>query len=936
MTTKLLCIAMIIGLALSPHIGLSQNGSIFGMVQDTNNYKPMAYSSVSLIKKDASLYRTQFVNTKNEFRFSQLPADTYRLLITRPSYADYEEDIVLGENETKNLGSISLLSKENLLREVLIKDRLAIRIKGDTTEFLVDSFLTNKNSNVEDLLKKLPGIQVDKDGKITAQGQEVKKVLVDGEEFFGNDPTIATKNLKATNVETVQVFDQKSEQTQQTGIDDGTKEKTINLTLKEDAKKGYFGKVGAGIGTKNNSSIDGVKTNFGTENRYEGEAMYNNFKNKRKASVFSTASNTNKTGLGWEDKEKYMGGNNIEYDEASGYMYSYSEYDPSSFNGNGIPQTLFLGGNFSDKLNKDKLAYNLTATHKQSLIKGIDKNFTQYILPDTMYFNTQLNKMDNHRIANNLQGKVDIKLDSLTNLIIKANITQSTYDNKNTFSSENYNGYSQIVNKNERENNTKGNSLNGNYSFLLNKKFMKLGRSISLMADHKFNRNDGEGNLLSFTTFYNGDSSSSTNSEQNLDQLKKIEENGNNFGSRITYTEPLSKTWSIIADYDYHLTLNHSSINTFNKSISGSYIQRVDSLSNDLNYDIGIQKGGITFRKITKKINANIGGRISQTRLKQEDLIRDTTQYQNFLNLFPSAAINYKLAATQNLRVSYNGSTRQPTLQQINPIQDLSNPLVIFKGNPNLGQLFDNDVSVTYNSYKPISGRSIYLNTYYSYTFNDFANYDEVDNLGRKVYKTVNVDGNQNIGGYVHYYFKIPKLNLGISQSLNGGLYKSSNFINSLSNTNKNLNTTYDISIYFEKEDKYELSFSPSISYNRSETSLRPDVVTEYFTYALYGSVNLQLPKKFEWYADAQWNIRQQTEVFSKNTNTVIVNAFVSYKFLKDENLLAKFGVEDLLNQNIGFRRNANNNYINENTYIVLRRYFMINLTYNFNNGPKN
>jgi hypothetical protein len=215
MTTKLLCIAMFITLAFLPQYGKCQNGSIFGMVQDTNNYKPMAYSSVSLIKKDAVLYRTQFVNTKNEFRFSQLPADTYRLLITRPSYADYEEEIVLGENESKNLGSISLLSKENLLREVLIKDRMAIRIKGDTTEFLVDSFLTNKTSNVEDLLKKLPGIQVDKDGKITAQGQEVKKVLVDGEEFFGNDPTIATKNLKATNVETVQVFDQKSEQTQQ-------------------------------------------------------------------------------------------------------------------------------------------------------------------------------------------------------------------------------------------------------------------------------------------------------------------------------------------------------------------------------------------------------------------------------------------------------------------------------------------------------------------------------------------------------------------------------------------------------------------------------------------------------------------------------------------------------------------------------------------------
>jgi hypothetical protein len=396
--------ASLIALFLLPQLGKSQEASIYGMVQDTNNYKPMAFSSVSLIKNNGILFRTQFVNTKNEFRFSQLPADTYQLLITRPSYADYEEKLIVKENEQLNLGYISLLTKENLLREVLIKDRSAIKIKGDTTEFLVDSFLTNKNSNVEDLLKKLPGLQVDKDGKITAHGEEVKKVLVDGEEFFGNDPTIATKNIRADNVETVQVFDRKSEATQQTGIDDGTKEKTINLTLKEDAKKGYFGKVGAGVGTKNDSKIDGVATTFGTENRYEGEAMYNNFKDKRKASVFSTFSNTNKTGLDWEDREKYMGGNNVEYDDASGYMYSYYQSDPNAYNGNGIPQSLFLGGNFSDKIKNDKISYNLTATHRQTLVKGIDKNFTQYILPDTMYFNTQLNKMDNRRNANNLTG----------------------------------------------------------------------------------------------------------------------------------------------------------------------------------------------------------------------------------------------------------------------------------------------------------------------------------------------------------------------------------------------------------------------------------------------------------------------------------------------------------------------------------------------------
>jgi len=912
-----------------------QTGKIFGTLSDTVNYKPMAYSSISLIRKDSVLVRTQFSNQKSEFSLEQLPTDTYSLVITRPSYADYEETIVLKENEEKNLGTIVLISKENLLKEVLIKDRMAIRLRGDTTEFLVDSFLTNKNSNVEDLLKKLPGIQVDKNGKITAQGEEVKKVLVDGEEFFGSDPTVATRNLKAEKVETVQVFDKKSDETIKTGIDDGTKEKTINLTLKDDAKKGYFGKLGSGIGTKNDSKIEGVSTNYGTENRYEGEAMYNNFRNKRKVSVFSTISNTNKTGLNWEDREKYMGGNNVEYDEASGYMYSFFESDPNDYNGNGIPQTKYIGGFFGDKIKNDKIGFNITGTHKETNVQGADRNYTQYILPDTMYFNNQINKLNNFRAANNLSGKADFKLDSLSTLVIKANLTQTNFTNQNNFVSENFNGLSQIVNSNIRETNNKGQKISGNYSFNYNKKFDKKGRSFSLQFDHKFNQNESDGKLLSKTTYYNGDSNSTINSEQNLDQLKIMEEKGNNFGGRTTYTEPLSKTWSLIADYDYHLTLNHSLINTYNKNALGDYVNRVDTLSNDLEYNIAIQKGGITFRHITKKINASLGGRVSHTNLTLKNLIIDTTQYQNFLNFFPAAAVSYKINTTKNLRLSYNGSTRQPSLQQINPIQDLTNPLVIYKGNPELGQNFDNDVSLTYNSNKPIQGRGMYLSLNYSYTFNDFANFDEVDNQGRRIYKTVNVAGNQSIGGYMYYYFKIKSLNLNVNQSLNPSFSKNSNFINSLANTNTNTNFTYDISFNYGKEEKFDFNFSPNINYFRSITSLRPDVITQYFTYALNGSTSIYLPKRFEWFIDATYNIRQQTEVFSRNTNNLIVSAFISRKFLKDESLVAKIGVEDLLNQNIGFNRNASSNYINENTYIVLRRYFMFSLIYNFTNGAK-
>lgn len=896
---------------------------LYGSVADTVNYKPMAYSSVTLIRKDSFLFRHQFTNQQSQFNFINIKPDTYRLLITRPGFADYEEDLSLLEGEEKNVGTIALFSKSNLLREVLIKDRQAIRLKGDTIEFLVDSFLVNKNSNVEDLLKRLPGIQVDKAGKIKAQGQEVKKVLVDGEEFFGNDPTVATRNLKADNIETVQVFDKKSDQAAFTGIDDGVKEKTINLTMKEDAKKGYFGKIKAAEGTKPT----------GLENRYENEAMFNRFRNKRKFSVFGTLSNTNLTGLNWDDMEKYAGGyGNTEYDEASGYMYSYYESGQNDFNGVGVPQTRYLGTFYSNKLKQDKHNFNFTANNKQTIVTdAIDDNFTQYILPDTMYFNRQKNIINTQRNANSFSGKYDIKIDSLSTLTFKLALSQGSAENKNEFTSENYNGDSQLVNRNIRTNINSNSSFMGNYSLLYNKKFIKTGRTVSALWDQKISNNESEGFLKSHTYFNSLDTL--ITDEQLIDQKKISNEKTNNFGGRITYTEPLSKKWFVVADYDIHLTANNSKRITYNKPF-GDYNRRVDSLSNELKYDININKGGLALKYATKKLNYSIGARISYTDLTQHNLVTDSTINKVYINKYPSARFSYKKSNYSSFSIDYNGSTRQPSLQQIQPIQDNSNPLLITKGNPDLAQSFRNTLNARYNNYKPLTGSSVYFNVSYNFTYNDFASYDRVDGKGRRVTQTVNVDGNQSWNFYSGYYFSIKKWHLEIGNSLNGGQYKSSNFINGLSNINKNTNLTYNLNLNFDVEEKIDVSFSPSVTYNRSSTSLRKDVVTEYFTYAYVGSMNLKLPKKFIFYIDGQLNIRQRTSTFDRNYNTFIVSSYISKKLFKNDKMEVRIGVEDLLNQNIGFERNATSNYINENTYTVLKRYVLFSLIYNFNNGP--
>lgn len=899
----------------------AQQSSISGSIADTVSFKPMAYSSISLIRhSDSILVSHQWATEKAVFSFNRLPAGNYVLQITRPSFADYEELIKLGEGEQKQVGTIVLLSKENLLKEIIIRDKKnAITIKGDTTEYLVDSFLVNKSSNVEDLLKKLPGIQVDKNGKITAHGQEVKKVLVDGEEFFGDDPTVATKNIRADNVESVQVFDKKSDQAAFTGIDDGEKSKTINLKLKDDAKKGYFGKTSGAEGRDENKL-----------RRYEYDAMVNMFKNKRKFSLYGATSNTNKTDMNWNDREQYQGSNDNTFMSDEGYYYSY--YDGNDgFNGVGVPQTIYYGGYYSDKLRDEKHNFNIGGSHKEMIVNGYNNNYTKYILPDTLYFNNQLSEFNNTKQKNSGSGKYEIKLDSLSTLKLTMSGSQGTVNNKSTYTTENLNGNEALVNSNNRIQTSIGDNQTFKGGVVLNKKFRTKGRTVSLNANVDYSSNSSDGLLESETRLYNADGS--IRQATFIDQKKTNLSKTRSVTGNVVYTEPLSDKWFVVSEYDLKTTVSESERYTFTKNSNNEYTNALDSLSNSLRYDIFVNAGGMSLKYASKKLNYSFGGKASYTDLRQLNQVNNEVRNQYFLNLFPAANIQYKIKNNTSFRASYHGNTRQPSLQQIQPLLDNSNPLDVYVGNPDLQQSFRNGFNVSFNDYKPLSGRSFYGGLSYDFTQSDFASFDVIDNEGRKTHKTVNVEGNQSADLWTNYWFSIKKFDLGISQRANMDYSVNNNFINGLSNRNRNISAGYGLSLYYSKEEKFESNIGASVNYNYSTSSLRSDVKTQYFIYNYEAGFSVFLPKQFKVGGDAEMNIRQQTSDFGQNRNNIIVNGYVSKGFLKKETLVVKFSVQDLLNQSLGFSRTANSNYINENTYSVLRRYFLISLTWNFRKG---
>lgn len=897
-------------------------GSIKGQLVDSATFKYLGYSSVSVIKlNDSTLVRHVWSKDNGSFEINALAPDTYRLQVTHPGFADYEENFILQPAEQKIFPDITMLSKAQLLREIIIQDkRDAIRIKGDTTEYFVDSFLVNKNANVEDLLKRLPGIQVDKNGKITAHGQEVKKVLVDGEEFFGNDPTIATQNLRAENVETIQVFDQKSDQAQQTGIDDGDKEKTINLKLKEDAKKGYFGKV---------------KASQGTDNRYEHDAMFNSFSKKRKLSFYSAAANTNKTSLSWDDADMYAGGKGESEFGDDGMMYTYYSDDEDDFSGRGIPRTWYTGAFYSNKFKEDKHYLTFNANYKELNVSGFDNNLIQYILPDTFYFDNQYKNFKSTRNLTSGKASYELKLDSLSTLRIKINGSSGSSESSETFYTENINEENVLINNNSRTETQQNQKENVSSSIAYNKKFKLKGRSLLLVFNQNYSLNTGNGFLNSITRFYAVDS--------NLTQTALIDQKKTNYNkttmweAKISYTEPLSKYWFIVGDYKYSSTLTQSERGSFDRNtLNNEYTQLVDSLSNRFRYNITKNEGGVTFRYVNKKVTAALGARGAYTDLWQRNLVTGLPQDQHFLNFFPSASFTYKHKTTSTLNINYSGSTRQPTLQQIQPLQDNTNPLLVYRGNPNLKQSFRNNVSIWMYNYKPLKGRGYYFNIYSSFVNNDFSYSDFVDSSGRRNNQTINVNGNYNIGFYSNYNYKLGKSGFSTRVSLNGNINQNTNFINNRKNINNNQNITPQMYVSYSKDELLDLYVGGNWNYNNSRSSLRSDVTTTFWIQTYETGLWLHLPKKFELEAECTFNIRQRTTEFDRNLNTTICNASLAKRFLKKEQLVAKVEVRDLFNQNIGFSRTATSNFVNENTHTVLKRYLLLSLTWNFSkNGGK-
>ncbi|MCR8559027.1 TonB-dependent receptor family protein [Mucilaginibacter sp. BJC16-A38] len=897
--------------------------SIKGAVVDTASNAKLVNTTISVLNaKDSTLVSFTRANSSGAFTLPNLKKGKLIMLVTYPGYADYVERFSLDSAKTTHdFGRLNMILKAKLLQDVIVKStRAAMKIKGDTTEFDAKAFKVEPNAKVEDLLKQFPGIQVDKDGKITAQGQTVSKVLVDGEEFFGDDPTLVTKNLRADMVDKVQLYDKKSDQATFTGIDDGQKTKTLNIQLKADKKNGYFGKAEAQAGT------DGY---------YQGQLLYNKFKAKEKFSAYGTLGNTGKTGLGWQDSQKYGAGGGMEVTDDGGMMFTISgggEDEIEGWNGqydqHGIPLARTGGLHYDAKFNNDKESINTNYKIGSLEVKGTSNTQTQTPSPLGSINTNSDQSFDKFIFRQKLDATYQVKLDTTSNLKIMVDGTFKNSKNKSNTGGKSFRNDT-LINTNSANINNNNNTHIFDASAFYTKKFKKKGRTISVLVSEAINNSDTKGYLTTDAHFFAPKDSVAPH----IDQYKTLKTNSNVVKTNITYTEPLSKATSVIFNYGLGVDEGTSDRRSYNASAPNVY-NLLDSLySNSFKLNqLSNQVGGfLNFKK--NKLTVNFGTKVTNVNFDQTDQITGLELKRKFVNWNPQARFQYRFSQQKGLSLSYNGSPTQPSIEQIQPVVVNDNQVNFIIGNPLLKPSFTHNFSGDYNSYKVLSGMSVFMYGSYSLTTNPIVASQSINAGGQSVTQYVNLSNK----GQSDFYFdgsinrKIAKADMYVG--INGGVNGNANYNISNGELNFTKSYTYNIGLRASKyvPKKYDFNFNLGPTYTISGSSLTPQINSNGRGFNGYGSFTVFLPGKFQISSDGSYQFRAKTQTFDTDYHRTLINASLAKTFLKDDNLKFTLSGNDLLNQNQGFDRTANGNYIIQNTYTTIKRYFMFSISWDFN-----
>jgi hypothetical protein len=900
---------------------------IEGKIQEQKS-EPAVGASVIILKRDSSFLKGTTTSETGNFKIENVEAGTYILKISYLGFSDQFKTLSINANV--NIGTTQLTSTVKKLDEIKIETEAIMATQsGDTTSYNSKAFKTNKDATAEDLVTKMPGVTV-VDGKVQAQGEDVKQVLVDGKPFFGDDANSVLKNLPAEVIEQVQVFDKKSDQAQLTGFDDGNSSKTINIVTKAQFRNGVFGKAYGG---------------YGYSDKYKAGAVINRFKDKQRFTILVLSNNINEQNFSSEDLLGVMsssgGSSGNRSSRSSGRDRSRGGGSQNSSESflvdikNGIIATNAAGLNYSDDWGKRSSVsaayfFNWTDNTANSILAR------EYILGGNKglkYDENSFSRSNNYNHRLNL--KYECKLDSQSTITFQPRLSFQINEGQNDLYGENTDSVLISSTDNKYRSNLTGYNISVPLSF--RHSFAKKGRTFSVALNPTYNGSTGNSKMQAFNSYY-----TDTAYVDSLDQRSFLNKTGLNSTSNITYTEPLSKTSFLSLNYIFTYNYSSSEKNTYNRDlVNYDYNMQDTVLSNVFDNTYLAHAAGISYRYQKEKFNFSIGVNAQQAELHKEQKFPSAfSGGRTFQSLLPNAQFQYRFNKKDNLRFNYRSNNTPPSVDQLQDVLNNSNSLQLSTGNPDLEQNFQNNFSLRYSGVNTEKSTSLFVLVGGTYTDayigsstivadrDTIVLNDIVLAKGSQLTRPVNLDNYYNLRFFINYSFAIKKLrsNLNINAGCNYNNIPA--LINNETNYSNTTAPSLGLVLSSNISEEIDFTVSSNSSYNDVTNTLQPDQNSAYLQQN--SKVKLNINPKGGFVFSAEYNNQYYSGLSGGfNQNISLLNAAVGYKFLKDKRADLRLFVFDILGQNNSIQRNITETYIEDTQTTILQRYFMLTFTYN-------
>ena len=915
-------------------------GILKGRLADTSSRQVLRQATIKILNPgDSSVVREGISDDNGRFVINTIPKGTYTLQVKYSGYDTRYQSFKLTDSIfILDAGNIYMQLHENALTDVVV-EAPPIVIKADTTEFNAQMFHVKPNSTAADLLQKLPGVDVDAQGNIKAQGETVQRVLVNGKRFFGDDPKMATQNLPSDVIDKIQTFDDLSDQSKFTGFDDGNRVKTINIITKKNMNNGYFGKVIAGVADKG---------------LYDEAANISKFDGNEQITFIGQANNTNKQNFTVQDILGSSGGGGV--GGAAGANFGGAGGNRAGNGGgltlasptgaNGLTTTWAGGLNYRNTWGKTE-AYGSYFYNNLNTVQD-QKSSTEDLLQngDTSLYDNQTSGSTTRKINQRVNLNIETSFDSANSMVIRPNGSYQTTTGISQTNTTTTRGLTTPVSSTDANTNTYGAGYNGSADILFRHKFAKKGRTFSIDLNLSGNTNDGNG-LNYSSSIYNLSKGDST---RLINQYYTSNTNTQGISPTFSYTEPIGKKSIIELNYNYAYNKTTADRYTYDFDSSAKGYTSPDALlTNTYLTTYYSNRATLSYRYQNTNLNFSIGNGVQFGNLSSINTSKVDTVTQHYTNIYPTANLTWRITRTQTLKFNYTGRTSQPSATQLEPIINNSDPNNIQIGNPGLKQTFTNNFRLLFTSFDNVKFTNMFASINASFVGNNIVNKTITNtSTGVDSITPVNLNGTYNLSAFFNYGFplKKPKSNLnfttnvsetrGVSMIGTDTTNKAGTVVESIAPA-QNFTSTFTagetIKWTTNLKDNFDVNFSGAPTYNIAHYS-QNDSSIKYFSFLLTTEAT--------WFTKSGWILTANLNytyyggrAAGYNTSVPLLNAGIAKQFLKNKRGELRLTVYDVLNQNVSITRNVTPSYVQDVQTKVLTRYALLTFTYNLRNFPQ-